>query len=76
MNKAIVNDATALLEECLCNGDKGLMALYSWFMEERQLIENTVRGLNEVDPLTNSSSRAAGTCASGVFLFHHIPPPV
>lgn len=57
MDKMTIINATALLEECLCNGDKGLMALYAWFMGERQLIKDIVRELNEDAPLTKQSSR-------------------
>ena len=42
-----INNATALLEECLHNGDKGLVALQGWFLGERHLIKTTIAELNE-----------------------------
>ena len=41
-----MNNAIALLEECLYNGDKGILTLYAWFKGERHLIEDTIRELN------------------------------
>lgn len=42
-----MNNAIALLEECLHNGDKDFLALYAWFKGERHLIEDTIRELKE-----------------------------
>lgn len=41
-----MNDAIALLKECLCNGDEGPLTLYAWFKGERHLIEDTIKELN------------------------------
>ena len=40
-------NATALLEECLCNGDKGLQPLYAWFLGERDTIEAAIKDFKE-----------------------------
>jgi len=47
LNKLPINNAAALLEECLCNGGKGIKALWGWFMGERELIEATIKDLKE-----------------------------
>ena len=36
------NDAIALLEECVSNGDRGADQLYAWFQGERGQIIQTV----------------------------------
>lgn len=68
MEKAIINDAIALLEECLHNGDRGVMALYSWFMGERHLIETTIRDLNEDASPTNQSNGPDNACTIHEFV--------
>lgn len=44
-----INNATGLLEECLCNGDKSQMDLYNWFAAERRLIEDTIEELRSLE---------------------------
>ena len=44
-----INNAIGLLEECLHNGDKGLVALQGWFLGERNLIEQTILDLSEIE---------------------------
>ena len=44
-----INNAVALLEECIVNGDDGILSLESWFLGERHLIEQTVMELNEIE---------------------------
>ena len=41
------SNATALLEECLANGDEGAPGLYAWFLAEREGIEATIADLKE-----------------------------
>jgi len=41
------SNATALLEECLANGDEGAPGLYAWFLGEREGIEATIADLKE-----------------------------
>ena len=45
---ATINNAAGLLEECLVNGDKGIVALQSWFLAERHLIEQTIDGFEDI----------------------------
>lgn len=40
-------NATALLEECVYNGDKGMAELYAWFMGEREVIEAAINDWKE-----------------------------
>jgi len=37
-----VPDAIALLEECLVNGDAGPQQLYAWFINEHNIIQDTI----------------------------------
>ena len=39
MDKIILNNLIALLEECLYNGDKDLGSLMAWFLATRNEIE-------------------------------------
>lgn len=48
-NDITLANATALLEECLDNGDTDSLTLYVWFMGERELIENTIKELKDED---------------------------
>ena len=41
-----LNNAVALLEECLVNGRKGGGRLHAWFLAEHHLIKKTVNNLN------------------------------
>ena len=41
-----MSNATALLEECLINGDEGPLTLYAWFKSEKHLIEDTIKESN------------------------------
>jgi hypothetical protein len=36
------NNAIALLEECIINGDLGIEHLWAWYQGERHLIKQTV----------------------------------
>jgi hypothetical protein len=40
--KEILNNMSALLEECIINGYKGKENLYAWFLEERKLIDEVL----------------------------------
>jgi len=42
-----LNNASALLEECVINGKKGCGNLYAWFLGEQGLIQTTIEGLNK-----------------------------
>ena len=41
----IINDAAAILEDCLYNGSISSENLYSWFIGEKTLIENVLQSL-------------------------------
>jgi len=47
MDKITLNNAIALLEECLINGDGGPFRLYAWFCEERDLIDRTIKDVSQ-----------------------------
>jgi hypothetical protein len=55
MDTAISN-AKALLEECLLNGDKGLIYLQGWFLGERYLIKRTIQKMDELLDIDISQS--------------------
>ena len=46
MDKITMNNACALLEECMINGQKGSDVLYSWFVGEFDLIIRAIEDLN------------------------------
>lgn len=43
--KETINNAAAILEECLFNGLIGPEQLYAWFSAEKKLIEGTLNDL-------------------------------
>lgn len=43
-----INNASALLQECLHNGDKSLVDLRAWFLGKRYLIKATIEELDEI----------------------------
>jgi len=57
-----INNAIGLLEECLHNGDKGLVALQGWFLGERNLIEQTILDLSEIENQQNDTADGELTC--------------
>ena len=42
-----INNANALLEECITNGEKGSDNLYAWFLNEKEFIKRTIIDLSE-----------------------------
>ena len=44
-----VQNAIALLDECLTNGDLSPASLYAWFVSERHLIESTLRNIGALN---------------------------
>ncbi len=40
-----INNAIALLDECISNGENGMETLYAWFSGEKSLISNTAEWL-------------------------------
>jgi len=40
-----LNNALALLKECVINGKNGKDTLYAWFLEEQELIEESISEL-------------------------------
>lgn len=40
-----INNASALLDECLTNGDVGPLTLYTWFKDAKESIEVTIKEL-------------------------------
>ena len=51
-----INNAAALLEECLTNGDNGKDALYAWFLVERELIRQTITETSLIVAQTTDNS--------------------
>ena len=49
MDKATENNLIALMEECVVNGNDGQSSLYTWFIEERDLIMTTLEDIPEGD---------------------------
>lgn len=47
MDKKTKNNLIALMEECHVNGEHGAAALYSWYVEERDLIMDTLESLDD-----------------------------
>ena len=43
----IINDTVAILENCLYNGSISSENLYSWFIEEKTLIEGVLQSIIE-----------------------------
>lgn len=46
LEKATINNASGLLEEVITNGKKSMYSLFSWFLSEAKLIDNTIKDLN------------------------------
>ena len=49
MDKKTENNLIALMEECVVNGNDGQSSLYTWFIEERDLIMTTLEDIPEED---------------------------
>jgi hypothetical protein len=43
MDKITLNNAIALLEECVTNGENGPFILYAWFRGERDSIDRAIK---------------------------------
>lgn len=52
-DKITINNATALLEECLFNGSISAESLYSWYVGEMGCIEKTISELIEILNIDN-----------------------
>ncbi len=57
-----INNTTSLLEECYVNGNQGSQSLHAWFLDNVNLIFQTIQEL-ENQNLTDRSSRVAKACA-------------
>ena len=57
MKDYTVNNATALLEEVIHNGEFGEDMLYSWFLEEQPLIERTIMELSASQPVIEADAQ-------------------
>ncbi len=53
MEDYTINNAQALLEECVANGKSGKDTMYAWFLAEQLLIERTIDDLNTYEILTS-----------------------
>ena len=51
INMDVLNNANALLSECLTNGNDGMERLHAWFAGERDLIEQTLMELEDYNGL-------------------------
>jgi len=45
INVSMITNASALLDECLVNGDIGPESLYAWYLGKRSVIEQTLLDL-------------------------------
>ena len=57
-----INNAVSLLEECYVNGNQGSQNLHAWFLDNVDLIFQTIQEF-ESQNLTSRSSRAAEACS-------------